>query len=424
MKKPIFALIPSGFKASKLYTPIPMNGDGDFTVTRTSIANANRVNKDGYVEEVAANVPRLDYKDGNRLSDCPSLLLESTRTNLITYSEDWTTTWSNNSSRITVTSNSIIAPSGELEATKLERNSESAAFMGFTFSKAASSITHTSSIFVKKGTCNFVSLRSQGESSARVNVRFNFDTKEIYYSDLNTFTDLSYKVEEYINGWFRLSWTYTTDNHTLLSGIVVSPRMIDGNIDTADEDNGSCYVWGAQCEEAASVSSYIFTSGSSATRNRDVCDQSGDTTLWKNINREGTWFLNIKPVNDGVPFKAITLSNSDATSRVVLRQNDDYDNRFYLLVSNVAEVSLDASLDPNLDWHKIAVRWKQDNVQVYINGALKSSTTSADISGGLEYEELSFDNSSGAQYWNGNVREVRIWDEYLSEEELIKLTTL
>ena len=61
MKKPILAMIPSGYKASTLYTPIPIDGGGDFTFTRNTVAT--RMNKDGLIEEVAANVPRLDYRE-------------------------------------------------------------------------------------------------------------------------------------------------------------------------------------------------------------------------------------------------------------------------------------------------------------------------------------------------------------------------
>ncbi len=69
------ALIPSGTKASKLYSVLPANGDGDFTHSRGS--TATRVNKDGFIESVATNVPRLDYPliDGVA-QDCPALLLE------------------------------------------------------------------------------------------------------------------------------------------------------------------------------------------------------------------------------------------------------------------------------------------------------------------------------------------------------------
>ena len=82
--KASLALIPSGYKAGStdnLYSVLPANGNGDFNATRGS--SATRVNKDGLIESVATNVPRLDYT-GNL--DCPHLLLEPSRTNSIPYS--------------------------------------------------------------------------------------------------------------------------------------------------------------------------------------------------------------------------------------------------------------------------------------------------------------------------------------------------
>ena len=75
--------IPSGYKAGttdNLYSVLPANGNGDFNATRGS--SATRVNKDGFIESVATNVPRLDYPliDGV-VQDCPHLLLEPQRTN-------------------------------------------------------------------------------------------------------------------------------------------------------------------------------------------------------------------------------------------------------------------------------------------------------------------------------------------------------
>jgi hypothetical protein len=70
------AMQPSGYKATKLYSQKPTSGVGDFTVDRNS--TATRVNSLGLIESVAANVPRLDYTDGN----CPSLLLEPQQTQI------------------------------------------------------------------------------------------------------------------------------------------------------------------------------------------------------------------------------------------------------------------------------------------------------------------------------------------------------
>ena len=76
MATPSIAMIPSGYKATKVYSVLPTNGDGDFTFDRNNAGT--RVNKDGLIEQVATDVPRLDYSDGS----CPSLLLEPASVNL------------------------------------------------------------------------------------------------------------------------------------------------------------------------------------------------------------------------------------------------------------------------------------------------------------------------------------------------------
>ena len=73
-------LTPNAVKASKLYSIIPSNGNGDMTVVRAT--TATRVNSSGLIESVAANVARLNY-DGS----CPSILVEPQRTNRLLNSD-------------------------------------------------------------------------------------------------------------------------------------------------------------------------------------------------------------------------------------------------------------------------------------------------------------------------------------------------
>ena len=72
---------PNGTKESKLYAIKPTDGSGDLVVTRET--TATRVNSAGLIENVAVNVPRLDYSNGT----CPSILVEPQRTNLLLNSE-------------------------------------------------------------------------------------------------------------------------------------------------------------------------------------------------------------------------------------------------------------------------------------------------------------------------------------------------
>ena len=82
MNNPKLALIPSGYKAEKVYSVLPSDGSGDFTFDRAN-GLATRINKEGLLEEVANDTPRLDYSNGT----CPVLLLEKEKTNLVSFSE-------------------------------------------------------------------------------------------------------------------------------------------------------------------------------------------------------------------------------------------------------------------------------------------------------------------------------------------------
>jgi len=74
----VLVMIPSAFKATKLYSAKPTDAAGDFTV-----ANAGtkfRTNSDLMLEEIAIDVPALDY---SAVGGCPTLKLNDENTNLL-----------------------------------------------------------------------------------------------------------------------------------------------------------------------------------------------------------------------------------------------------------------------------------------------------------------------------------------------------
>ena len=71
---------PNAVKASKLYSVVPSNGNGDMDVVRAT--TATRTNSLGIIESVASNVPRLNYEAGS-----PSILVEPQRTNRLLNSD-------------------------------------------------------------------------------------------------------------------------------------------------------------------------------------------------------------------------------------------------------------------------------------------------------------------------------------------------
>ena len=77
-------ITPNGVKTSKLYSIKPSDGTGDLTVARNT--SATRIDENGNIVNVPANVARIDYSNGS-----PAILVEPQRTNLV-YPSDIATT--------------------------------------------------------------------------------------------------------------------------------------------------------------------------------------------------------------------------------------------------------------------------------------------------------------------------------------------
>ena len=270
MSKPTLALIPSGQKATKVYSVLPSNGTGDFTFARTG--EATRVRKDGLIEAVATTVPRLDWLN----SDCPNLLLEPARTNRQVRSEEFDNAAWTKQADITVTANQVTAPTGELTADKIKRGSTVAGnnYLSDASSKSSSAqLDACTSVFVKQGEGDFFAFRIQGTYPNRADAIFQFSNTTLTTSVAGAdFTVASSKVENYGDGWYRLSVVYNTDAAATITSLF-SPRGTSGQIDVSDTSTSAfVYLWGCQVEEGASLTSYIETPADAAvTRNADVC---------------------------------------------------------------------------------------------------------------------------------------------------------
>lgn len=265
--KPKLALIPSAYKASKVYSVLPNNGDGDFTFSRTG--EATRVNKDGIIETVASNVPRLDYSDGS----CPSLLLEPQRTNNVLYSQEFNSYWVKNA--CLTDDNYVISPSGELNACRLRDDNGGGTgsiiiYKGFVFN---TNTEYTFSCFAKKDQVDFISLRTSSfDGTGNGNSFFN-----VANGTLGTIkTDHTAKIEDYGDGWYRCSITFAVTSGDV-SGLLSIYANEQDNVLTSNRDGTtSVFIYGVQLEEGSYPTSYIKTTGSSVTRLADNC--SLDTT--------------------------------------------------------------------------------------------------------------------------------------------------
>jgi hypothetical protein len=219
-----------------------------------------------YIETTSAAVsvgpvndePRLTYDPVNPTA--PSLLMEPQRTNLALYSEQFdNAAWSQ--TRGTITANAIASPDGYTNADLWAQNTgETTAAALLQNISVTSGTAYSLSVFAKKQNKNFLGIRANSVSS----IPSYFDLENGTLGDINPLHTA--KIEDYGNGWYRCSISYTTNS--TIAGHIFYPT--DGSSLTVT-DSGGIYLFGAMHEAGSYGTSYIPTNGTSVTRVADAC---------------------------------------------------------------------------------------------------------------------------------------------------------
>ena len=413
-KNPKLALIPIGYKASKVYSVLPSDGVGDFDFSRSG--NATRVNKQGLIETVSSNVPRLNYPliDGV-VSGCPSLLLEPARTNLLTYSEDFSdASWGK--SNVSVTANSEISPSGDLTADTLTKSSTG---VDGTVTKVVSSTStgYVGSIFIKKDTNTsrfpeFFLRSSVASGENEIYVQLNTSTGETAIR--LQFGTASASTPVLINGYWRISF-YTLANTDIRFGIRPSASNTLGTFDA--NATGSIVVWGAQLEQGSYPTSYIPTNGSTVTRSAETCNEAGDANTFN--DSEGVLFAEISALaNDGT-IREIALSNGGAANRIEIRYSGS--NIQGIVRFGASVIVLTYNLADTTEFTKVALKYKSGDYSFWVNGLELQVDTTTGTPTGLS--EFAFDDGNGNDDFYGNIKQIQYFDSALNDTDLETLTS-
>ena len=398
----------SGFTGSIDNVSVKEIQEADFTFDRSS--TATRVNKEGLIETVAIDTPRLDYPliDGV-VQDCPSLLLEPARTNLITYSEDFSQTyWIKTNSSIT--SNVAISPSGSLNATKLTPSTSNSNHK--IASGGVSIVSYlTSSWFVKSNGYSKVSLRED----AAVGKYASFDLSKGIVLDSNT----SSKIEDYGNGWFRIELNDDLTNVVAKNSLyVLSDSYISGSpnlINWSGDGTSSVFVWGAQSEEGSYSTSYIPTSNSAVTRAAETANGAGTSDDFN--DSEGVLFADISALANDSTNRLICINDGSSSNRVFIKL-DDLSNK---LDASAGSGSVGVTLSDETIFNKIALKYKVNDIELWVNGFLVDTDTTATMPTGLS--EIDFDKSDGTNKFYGKTKEIAVFKSALTDSELEALTS-
>jgi hypothetical protein len=414
---PSLALLPSGYKASKVYSVLPTDGSGDFTFTRSG--NATRVNSEGLIELVTTNVPRLNYPliDGV-VSGCPSLLLEPQRINLITYSEDFTqSVWSD--LRVSLTSNNAISPDGTLNASELtlDATNDSHTLIHSTITGLSANANHTISVFVKSNGNDKVALRD-----ASVGNYISVDLSNGVILDEN---NINSSIEKFGNDWYRISLTFLSSSSGQIrpSLYLLKDNYTSGSPSSAYLGDGvsSVYVWGFQAEANSSYATfYIPTSGTIGTRSAETCNNAGDVNTFN--DSEGVLMAEISALADDGTARVITINDGGSSDYIGLRYHT-VSNTVRFLIKSGGTINFDyfITLPSTLDSNKIAIKYDNTNVYLWANGIQYFQYSPITTPIGLS--TLDFDDSLGNDDFYGKTKQLQYFDSALNDSDLETLTS-
>ena len=346
----------------------------DFDFDRNS--TGTRVNEDYLIETVATNTPRIDYTNGE-----PSILLEPSRTNLVTYSQDFSQ-WSTISS--SATDDYATSPEGITNASRFLTTS-TGAYLYLSSISVSNSTEYTISVYAK----------SNGN---------NLDDFRIYTSlgDSSTLTATSQ--------WQRFTYTFTTSTTSINIGFRPSSTQ-----------NADIQIYGYQIEQGSYATSLIHTSGSAVTRSADVANNAGNSDLINST--EGVLYIERKSIADDLTFKNISLSDGTTPNSIRIYANNVSNSMVFLFfVSGVAQASYTHLFDDITEFHKVAFKYKANDFSVFVDGREVHTDTSGSVFSANTLNSLQFDSGAGSEDFYGNAKTVAVFKEALTDLELEKLT--
>ncbi|MEB3209615.1 MAG: hypothetical protein VKK63_11980, partial [Synechococcus sp.] len=339
------------------------------------------------------SAPRFDHDPTT--GESLGLLVEESRTNLLTYSEDLSQLLI---TRATVTVNTLTAPDGTLTADKLEKTLSSASYT-YTSQSFTQNTAYSFSVFAKSGSTGEIRFT---DFSTGNSVSFNLATATVE----NTDADWSNaKIEEFANNWYRVSaiFTPTTTGSRNVSYAFINTATI----------GDYAYFWGAQLEEGSFSTSYIPTEGTTVTRAASLADLI-NSAIANNIRSFYVEFRSPASGTCGV----VSLNDSTANERAAVITSGT-DPKLVVVDGGTTQADIDAGTVTAGVKTRVAVRIGTNDFAISINGGAVVTDTSGTLP---TMDRLMIGRTQAGEYLNGTIARYTGWTESLADSTLQSLT--
>ena len=347
-------------------------------ITFTRASGGTFLGSNGLIQTATNNTPRIEY---NADGTVKGLLIEEARTNLYLNSNQFVSPWSLIGS--TVTASAGTSPTGLADAWRWVGDGTSVLYQGTPYVAG----DYTVSAWVKSN--------GAGE-----------DTFRLY--GLNTIISGDFTAT---SEWVRYSYTFTSAiNGSQFSGLTYGTSQ--GNVDLL--------VYGLQIEAGAFPTSYIPTTGSTATRAADVATiptanfgyNSNAGSVLVEAQRFGT---------NNYPRSVMIDAGSESNSIGLGAWGPNTSLTGYIVSGNVVQAAPGTG-NVGSSAFKNSLAYKENNFAASRDGGTVVTDTSGVVPTGLTTLRLGR-NGVDAQFLNGHIKSIQYYPRRLSNAQLQELTT-
>ena len=345
------------------FKPLP------FDFSRASSATV--VNQSGLIETVGSGEPRIDF-EGNTKG---ALLLEPSRTNLWTESEG--------------TSIILNSPLGEfgfytLKNSQISRTISASDPISFTF-------------IVKKIDGTIPTITSSSGNGDLV----------IYVSG-GSGAGISGVLTDIGNGFYK--YELKIANAGGGSQVIQNKSGVD------------TYVSLIQFEVGSYATSYIPTSGSAVTRVADSCNQTVPSGIIGQT--EGSVFFDLNTTLKN--YSVISISDGTNANRVVFYFSAVLNQiASYITKSNVNSSTILSIVNsyPNSNY-KVVIKYNSIGFYIFANGGLIGTILSNYSFPNNTLNEIKLSSPDNSNFFEGKVKNIKVYNQSLTDSEAIALTTI
>lgn len=368
--------------------------------------------------------PRFDHD--LITGESKGLLIEESRTNLIEYSEDFDSNIDIDFYSSTYNGYSAISPDGTFTASEIIWDDLSVAGLAFGDRPAVSpGESYTLSMYIKAGSLSKIYLyhnirgTNEAENSGSSGIKYDLINGVVDEAvDPDGKFNLTYNAVHVGNGWHRLSVTTIMPSDAGYLGWGM--YNYESNVQAG---NNTAYFWGAQLEQGSFPTSYIKTSGASATRSADNASITGENFSSWYRQDEGSLYSEISSFDNRDSQARITLSDGTDNNRIFMAANigsnilkvDGWGS------SNIGDYDLNINDFEVNKIYKKSFGLKRNDYFISIDGQSEGGIASQDTPLPL-VDRFDFSTRSTAHYVNGHIKKLSYYPRRLTNEQLQQLT--